>query len=104
MLWKLKSLIIIIFFSVPIGLYGFQHYISILGSLILIPLVIVPAMGGTYVSFLQFLCLLNLISYITVFCFIKNKKPCCGYLGLIGFSGCRRILQMWYQRFSLCPE
>lgn len=33
---------------VPIGLYGFQHYMSILGSLILIPLVIVPAMGGTY--------------------------------------------------------
>lgn len=33
---------------VPIGLYGFQHYLSILGSLILIPLVIVPAMGGNY--------------------------------------------------------
>ncbi|KAF2300765.1 hypothetical protein GH714_015627 [Hevea brasiliensis] len=33
---------------VPIGLYGFQHYLSILGSLILIPLVIVPAMGGSY--------------------------------------------------------
>ncbi|GAB4824754.1 Nucleobase-ascorbate transporter 12 [Ancistrocladus abbreviatus] len=33
---------------VPIGLYGVQHYISILGSLILIPLVIVPAMGGSY--------------------------------------------------------
>ncbi|KAF7823274.1 nucleobase-ascorbate transporter 12 [Senna tora] len=32
---------------VPIGLYGVQHYISMLGSLILIPLVIVPAMGGT---------------------------------------------------------
>ncbi|CAI9105553.1 OLC1v1004494C2 [Oldenlandia corymbosa var. corymbosa] len=31
---------------VPIGLYGFQHYLSMLGSLILIPLVIVPAMGG----------------------------------------------------------
>ncbi|XP_077235869.1 nucleobase-ascorbate transporter 12-like [Tasmannia lanceolata] len=31
---------------VPIGLYGFQHYISMVGSLILIPLVIVPAMGG----------------------------------------------------------
>ncbi|GKV34870.1 hypothetical protein SLEP1_g43209 [Rubroshorea leprosula] len=31
---------------VPIGLYGFQHYLSILGSLILFPLVIVPAMGG----------------------------------------------------------
>ncbi|KAK7262203.1 hypothetical protein RJT34_29766 [Clitoria ternatea] len=33
---------------VPIGVYGIQHYISILGSLILIPLVIVPAMGGTH--------------------------------------------------------
>ncbi|KAI3837272.1 hypothetical protein MKW92_026607 [Papaver armeniacum] len=33
---------------VPIGFYGFQHYISILGSLILIPLVIVPAMGGDH--------------------------------------------------------
>ncbi|KAM7496871.1 hypothetical protein LguiA_021285 [Lonicera macranthoides] len=33
---------------VPLGLYGFQHYLSMLGSLILIPLVIVPAMGGTY--------------------------------------------------------
>ncbi|XP_048233967.1 nucleobase-ascorbate transporter 12 [Ricinus communis] len=33
---------------VPIGLYGFQHYLSMLGSLILIPLVIVPAMGGSY--------------------------------------------------------
>ncbi|KAL0460090.1 UNVERIFIED_CONTAM: Nucleobase-ascorbate transporter 12 [Sesamum latifolium] len=33
---------------VPIGLYGFQHFLSMLGSVILIPLVIVPAMGGTY--------------------------------------------------------
>ncbi|CAA2966168.1 nucleobase-ascorbate transporter 12 [Olea europaea subsp. europaea] len=33
---------------VPVGLYGFQHYLSMLGSLILIPLIIVPAMGGTY--------------------------------------------------------
>ncbi|XP_028788624.1 nucleobase-ascorbate transporter 12 [Neltuma alba] len=32
---------------VPIGLYGMQHYISMLGSLIVIPLVIAPAMGGT---------------------------------------------------------
>ncbi|KAK6936166.1 Nucleobase cation symporter 2 family [Dillenia turbinata] len=32
---------------VPIGLYGLQHYISMLGSIILIPLVIVPAMGGS---------------------------------------------------------
>lgn len=33
---------------VPIGFYGLQHFISILGSIILIPLVIVPAMGGSY--------------------------------------------------------
>ncbi|KAJ9554741.1 hypothetical protein OSB04_009355 [Centaurea solstitialis] len=33
---------------VPIGFYGFQHYISMLGSLVLIPLVIVPAMGGDH--------------------------------------------------------
>ncbi|KAG2308422.1 hypothetical protein Bca52824_028170 [Brassica carinata] len=33
---------------VPIGFYGLQHYLSMLGSLILVPLVIVPAMGGGY--------------------------------------------------------
>ncbi|KAJ6816455.1 uncharacterized protein M6B38_416845 [Iris pallida] len=32
---------------VPIVFYGLQHCLSILGSLILLPLVIVPAMGGT---------------------------------------------------------
>ncbi|MQM19637.1 hypothetical protein Taro_052644 [Colocasia esculenta] len=32
---------------VPIAFYGLQHYLSMLGSIILIPLVIVPAMGGT---------------------------------------------------------
>ncbi|KAH7420422.1 hypothetical protein KP509_13G007000 [Ceratopteris richardii] len=31
---------------VSLVLYGFQHYISMIGSLILIPLIIVPAMGG----------------------------------------------------------
>ncbi|CAN7137106.1 unnamed protein product [Brassica rapa subsp. narinosa] len=33
---------------VPIGFYGLQQYISMLGSLILVPLVIVPAMGGSH--------------------------------------------------------
>ncbi|KAK7256982.1 hypothetical protein RIF29_30632 [Crotalaria pallida] len=33
--------------QVLIGVYGIQHYVLILGSLILIPLVIVLAMGGT---------------------------------------------------------
>ncbi|XP_024372015.1 nucleobase-ascorbate transporter 12 [Physcomitrium patens] len=32
---------------VPLILYGIQHYFSIVGSLLLIPLIIVPAMGGT---------------------------------------------------------
>ncbi|KAL2331957.1 hypothetical protein Fmac_019538 [Flemingia macrophylla] len=33
---------------VPIGVYGIQHYVSMLGSLILVPLVVVPAMGGSH--------------------------------------------------------
>ncbi|KAK4785836.1 hypothetical protein SAY86_002525 [Trapa natans] len=33
---------------VPIWFFGFQHYLSMLGSLVLIPLVIVPAMGGRH--------------------------------------------------------
>ncbi|XP_023748397.1 nucleobase-ascorbate transporter 12 isoform X1 [Lactuca sativa] len=33
---------------VPIGIYGIQHYLSMLGSLVLVPLVIVPAMGGDH--------------------------------------------------------
>jgi xanthine/uracil permease len=36
--------------AVPLMLYAVQHYFSIAGSLILIPLIIVPAMGGTPVS------------------------------------------------------
>ncbi|KAF7031678.1 hypothetical protein CFC21_042970 [Triticum aestivum] len=31
----------------PVMIYGFQHYISMLGSIILVPLVMVPAMGGS---------------------------------------------------------
>ncbi|CAN6438682.1 unnamed protein product [Victoria cruziana] len=31
---------------VPVVFYGIQHYVSIVGSLILTPLIIVPAMGG----------------------------------------------------------
>ncbi|XP_062226610.1 nucleobase-ascorbate transporter 12-like isoform X1 [Phragmites australis] len=31
----------------PLVIYGFQHYISMIGSIILIPLAMVPAMGGT---------------------------------------------------------
>jgi len=42
-------------FAVLIGLYGLQHYISILGSIILVPLVIVPAMGGSYVRIIEVL-------------------------------------------------
>ncbi|KAF8775268.1 hypothetical protein HU200_004672 [Digitaria exilis] len=31
----------------PLVIYGFQHYISMVGSIILIPLVMIPAMGGS---------------------------------------------------------
>lgn len=36
--------------TVPLIFYGIQHYLSISGSIILIPLIIVPAMGGSDVS------------------------------------------------------
>lgn len=36
--------------AVPLIYYGLQHYLSLVGSLVLIPLVMVPAMGGTDVS------------------------------------------------------
>ena len=36
--------------AVPLIIYAIQHYLSIAGSLVLIPLIIVPAMGGTPVS------------------------------------------------------
>jgi len=43
--------------AVPLIYYGLQHYLSLAGSLVLIPLVMVPVMGGTDVSicfYLQF--------------------------------------------------
>ena len=36
--------------AVPLIFYAIQHYLSIVGSIILIPLILVPAMGGTPVS------------------------------------------------------
>jgi len=36
--------------SVFHAVYGIQHYLSIIGSLILTPLVIAPAMGASHVS------------------------------------------------------
>lgn len=46
----LKLMGVVGFFAVPLVVYGIQHYFSIVGSLILIPLVIVPAAGGQDVS------------------------------------------------------
>ena len=94
-------------FSVPIGLYGFQHYLSILGSLILIPLVIVPAMGGTpvsssYNSFEYFHNIYIIYIYISISIYLKKRH--CFKIDLTLFSGCRRILQMWYQQCSLFRE
>jgi len=47
------SLTVTFFFLLTAALlmyYGLQHYLSMAGSLIFIPLIIVPAMGGTDVS------------------------------------------------------
>lgn len=59
----------IVFCVVPIAVYGIQHYVSMLGSLILIPLVIVPAMGGAHVSgFKFFSCYVSLLYGEVVVC------------------------------------
>uniref|UniRef100_A0A7N0VBU9 Nucleobase-ascorbate transporter 12 n=1 Tax=Kalanchoe fedtschenkoi TaxID=63787 RepID=A0A7N0VBU9_KALFE len=50
---------------VPIGLYGLQHYLSMLASLILIPLVIVPAMGGNQDDISQVVSSVLLVSGLT---------------------------------------
>lgn len=37
-------------FAVLLIFYGIQHYLSLAGSLVFIPLIMVPVMGGTDVS------------------------------------------------------
>ncbi len=42
--------------AVPLIFYGIQHYLSIAGSLVFVPLILVPTMGGSDVRpFLPFL-------------------------------------------------
>ena len=63
--------------------YGLQHYLSLAGSLIFIPLIIIPAMGGSDVSisFCNLLCLwafaniwcLNISLYSWVWCNVRRK-------------------------------
>lgn len=84
--------------SVPIGLYGFQHYLSMLGSLILIPLVIVPAMGGTYVSdatILEFIYLF--ICFCIVYMHVYVRICVYLYISIVlyGFT-----FNIYYGRFS----
>jgi xanthine/uracil permease len=52
------KLIVFSHHSVSLILYGAQHYLSMAGSLVFIPLIMVPAMGGSDVrsfSLLHFL-------------------------------------------------
>ncbi|XP_050205443.1 nucleobase-ascorbate transporter 11 [Mercurialis annua] len=50
---------------VPLIYYGLQHYLSLAGSLIFIPLIIVPAMGGTDIDTSTVISTMLLISGIT---------------------------------------
>lgn len=45
--------------AVPLMFYGLQHYLSLAGSLIFIPLITVPTMGGSDVSCFFWTCNLN---------------------------------------------
>eukprot|EP01018_Ginkgo_biloba_P016663 Gb_16665 [translate_table: standard] len=49
----------------PLILYGLQHYVSIAGSLVLIPLVIVPAMGGSNDDTARVISTMLLVSGVT---------------------------------------
>ncbi|XP_030522459.1 nucleobase-ascorbate transporter 12 isoform X2 [Rhodamnia argentea] len=50
---------------VPITFYGFQHFLSMLGSLVLVPLVIVPAMGGDHEDIAAVVSTVLLVSGVT---------------------------------------
>ncbi|KAF8009523.1 hypothetical protein BT93_J0508 [Corymbia citriodora subsp. variegata] len=50
---------------VPISFYGFQHFLSMLGSLVLVPLIIVPAMGGDHEDIAAVVSTVLLVSGVT---------------------------------------
>lgn len=50
-----QFLMFVLCMTVPVIYYGLQHYLSLAGSLVLIPLIMVPAMGGTDVR----ICVMN---------------------------------------------
>lgn len=81
--------------AVPLILYGLQHYLSIIGSLILIPLVIVPAMGGSSVSTSLWL-FLSLEISLCIFTLIRQW---CKYMGCVW--GSHNISTLCYaERYS----
>ena len=52
--------------------YGLQHFLSMAGSLIFIPLIMVPAMGGTDVSVVLSMTLVCRAIFIVLFITIMN--------------------------------
>uniref|UniRef100_A0A1D1YST6 Nucleobase-ascorbate transporter 12 n=1 Tax=Anthurium amnicola TaxID=1678845 RepID=A0A1D1YST6_9ARAE len=62
---------------VPIAFYGLQHFLSMLASIILIPLVIIPAMGGTYDDTSTVVSTVLFISGLTTIlhCFLGSRLP-----------------------------
>jgi hypothetical protein len=71
--------------AVPLIYYGLQHYLSLAGSLIFIPLIIVPAMGGTDVR----MC-------FPAFIFVLQFKRATHCIHCINDH--RRILPQWFQQ------
>ncbi|CAM6073178.1 unnamed protein product [Sphagnum tenellum] len=61
----------------PLVLYGIQHYFSMIGSLILIPLIIVPAMDGSRRETAQVISSMLLVSGISTLlhCFFGSRLP-----------------------------
>ncbi|CAK9205934.1 unnamed protein product [Sphagnum jensenii] len=61
----------------PLILYGIQHYFSMIGSLVLIPLVIVPAMDGNSKDTAKVISSMLLVSGISTLlhCFFGSRLP-----------------------------
>jgi len=71
-------------------LLGFQHYLLTLGVTVLIPTILVPQMGGGFVStFFIFLFAFVLLEF-------RNETEC--------FDQCRKRRHGWFRRFCLFLE
>lgn len=82
--------------AVPLLLYGIQHYLSLAGSLIFIPLIIVPAMGGSDVSLLRLNQLFPTIICLATLGMWWQEETATVISTMLLVSGVTTILQLYF--------